>query len=173
MNREIAVKTLTGRGKLNYFYEENIFLDCDVSKTLGCWIINLQYEIVEEKNELYLNGSYSIQLWYAKDNDQASSVYEKKIDFKEKITMVYRNLATIDDKKYIKVFVNKYPSAIYMQLKADKSIDLRIEALYYIDVFQEALLVVETKENAKADMTLDEELLLNVNPNYILDNQKK
>ena len=51
----------------------------------------------------------------------------------------------------------------------DYSIDLRIQALYFVDVFQEAVLVVDTKENAKADMTLDEELLLNVNPNYLVD----
>ena len=40
MNREIAVKTLTGRGKLNYLYEKKISLENDISKTLGCWIIN-------------------------------------------------------------------------------------------------------------------------------------
>ena len=39
MNREIAVKALNGRGRLDYNYEENIRLE-NVSKTLGCWIIN-------------------------------------------------------------------------------------------------------------------------------------
>ena len=47
MLREIACKTLVGRGRINYFLEKNIKLDCNVSKTLGCWIINLNYEIIE------------------------------------------------------------------------------------------------------------------------------
>lgn len=172
MLREIVAKTLTGRGRINYYYERELRLDSNVSKTLGCWIINLNYEIVTEKNDIYLTGFYSIQLWYALDNDQTSSVYEEKIPFKEKATMVYRNVSTISEEKNVKVFVNKYPSAVYMKLNEDNSISLKIEALYFIDVFQEAILVVDTKDNAKAEMTLDEELLLNVNPNYLTNGNK-
>ncbi len=172
MLREIACKTLVGRGRINYFLEKNIKLDCNVSKTLGCWIINLNYGIIEEKKELYLNGFYSIQLWYALDEDKSSSVYEEKIPFKEKATMVYRNMKTLDDKKDVKVFVNKYPNAVYMKLDENNNINLKIEALYFIDVYQEAILIVDTKENVKPEMTLDEELLLNVNPNYLVDNEK-
>ena len=51
MLREIAVKTLTGRGKLPYLYEEELHLDNEVSKTLGCRIINLKYNIITENNE--------------------------------------------------------------------------------------------------------------------------
>lgn len=169
MLREIAAKTLTGRGRINYFYERELQLNTDVSKTLGCWIINLNYEIEYDKDDIYLTGFYSIQLWYALDNDQSSSVYEEKIPFKEKATMVYRNINTISNEKSVKVFVNKYPNAVYMKLNEDKTISLKIEALYFIDVFQEAILVVDTKDNDKAEMTLDEELLLNVNPNYLTE----
>lgn len=169
MLREIVCKTLTGRGKVNYFYEKDIDFNVDVSKTLGCWIINLNYEVKHIDNEVYLVGYYSIQLWYAKDNDQSSSVYEEKISFNEKATMVYRNIPTISDEKIVKVFVNKYPNAVYMRLNDNKTVSLKIEALYFIDVFQEAIMVVDTKENAKAELTLDEELLLNVNTNYLLD----
>ena len=172
MNREIAVKTLTGRGKLNYLYEKTISLENDISKTLGCWIINLNYETKIENNELYLEGYYSIQLWYAKDNDQSSSVYEEKIPFCEKVTMVYRNIPTLNNERYVKVFVNQYPSATQMRLLENKEVLIKIEALYFVDVFQEAILVIETKENVKPDMTLDEELLMSVNPNYITEMKK-
>lgn len=86
--------------------------------------------------------------------------------------MVYRNMKTLDDKKDVKVFVNKYPNAVYMKLDENNNINLKIEALYFIDVYQEAILIVDTKENVKPEMTLDEELLLNVNPNYLVDNEK-
>lgn len=172
MLREIVAKTLTGRGRINYYYERELRLDSNVSKTLGCWIINLNYEIEYEKNDIFLTGYYSIQLWYALDNDQSSTVYEEKIPFKEKATMVYRNINTISEEKNVKVFVNKYPSAVYMKLNEDNSISLKIEALYFIDVFQEAIMIIETKDNSKAEMTLDEELLLNINPNYLTNNGK-
>lgn len=169
MLREIVCKTLTGRGKVSYFYEKEIDLGVDISKTLGCWIINLNYEVKHINTDVFLEGYYSIQLWYAKDNDQSSSVFEDKILFNEKATMVYRNIPTLSDDKVVKVFVNKYPNAIYMKLNENKTVSLKIEALYFIDVFQEAVMVVDTKDNVKPDLTLDEELLLNVNTNYLID----
>ena len=42
----------------------------------------------------------------------------------------------------------------------DNSISLKIEALYFVDVFQEAVLVIDSKDNSKPELTLDEELLL-------------
>lgn len=172
MNREIAVKTLTGRGKLNYVFEKKINLENNISKTLGCWIINLNYETKIKDENLYLEGYYSIQLWYAKDNDQSSSVYEEKIPFCEKVMMVYRNIPTLNNDRFVKVFVNQYPSATQMRLTENQEVIIKIEALYFVDVFQEAILVIETKDNAKPDLTLDEELLMNVNPNYITESKK-
>ena len=172
MLREIAVKTLTGRGKIPYFYEEEICVENNVSKTLGCWIINLKYSVVHENNETYIEGSYSIQLWYAFNDDKSSSVYEKEIKFKEKAMMVFRNLKTVDSNKDYKVYVNKYPNAVYMKLNDDNRISLKIEALYFIDVFEEAIVIVETKENVKADLTLEEEMLLSIDTNYLTNNKK-
>ena len=172
MLREIAVKTLSGRGKLPYFYEDEIYIEDEVSKTLGCWIINLKYQIVKENNETYIDGSYSIQLWYAYNEDKSSSVYEKEVKFKEKATMVYRNLEKIDSDRDYKVYVNKYPNAVFMKLVDHHTIELKIEALYFIDVFEEAIVIVETKENVKADLTLEEEMLLSIDTNYLTNNKK-
>ena len=169
MLREIAVKTLTGRGKLSYLYEEELLLDNSISKTLGCWIINLKYNIITENNETYIDGSYSIQLWYAKDNDKTSAVYEKEIKFKEKAMMVYRNSQVLNEEKFYKVYVNKYPNAVSMKLLDDHKVSLKIEALYYIDVFQEAIVIIDAKDNVKADLTLDEEMLLNIDTNYLIN----
>ena len=45
MYREIAAKTLTAKGKLSYFYEKILLLEENVSKLLGCWIIDLKHNI--------------------------------------------------------------------------------------------------------------------------------
>ena len=86
--------------------------------------------------------------------------------------MVYRNIPTLNDERYVKVFVNQYPSASQMRLLENKEVLIKIEALYFVDVFQEAILVIETKENVRPDLTLDEELLMSVNPNYITETKK-
>ncbi len=173
MLREIAAKTLTGKGKISYYYEKELTLKEDVSKLLGCWIINLEYEEIEDKNDVYLKGSYSIQLWYAYDNDQKSSVYEEKIEFNEKAIMAYKDLEKLNDKMFIKVFISKYPTCIGMELNEDKLIKIKIEGLFYLDVFQEAILYVMCQDKGQDDMSLDEEIVMNVNPNYLVDKNKK
>ena len=79
--------------------------------------------------------------------------------------MVYRNSQVLNEEKFYKVYVNKYPNAVSMKLLDDHKVSLKIEALYYIDVFQEAIVIIDAKDNVKADLTLDEEMLLNIDTN--------
>ena len=169
MYREIAAKTLTGKGKINQVIEKEIFISEQISKTLGCWIINLKHEIVRENLNIFVKGSYDIQLWYALDNNQKSEVYIETISFYEKVNMSYRDLKVIDNEIYTKVYVPKYPTCTNMELDRDKKIKLKIEATYYVDSFQEAILVVNCSDEYVEDVSIEEEIVMNVNPNYIND----
>lgn len=169
MYREIMAKTLTGKGKINQVIEKELFISNDISKTLGCWIINLKHEIVRENLDIFVRGSYDIQLWYALNNNQKSEVYNETIEFYEKVNMSYRDLKVIDNEIYTKVYVPKYPSCTSMELDENKKIKLKIEALYYVDTFQEALLVVNCSDDYVEDVSIEEEIVMNVNPNYIND----
>lgn len=173
MYKEIAAKTLTGKGRLSYFLEKELHLDDDVSKLLGCWIINLEYKEKVINKDVYLIGSYSIQLWYALNNDQKSSVYEEKIEFNEKVLMAYRDLEVLNDEMFIKVFISKYPTCIGMDLDENKNIKIKIESLFFLDVFQEAILFVACQDKGNDNISLDEEILMNVNPNYLVEKNKK
>ena len=167
MYREIAAKTLTGKGKINQTIEKEIFISNDISKTLGCWIINLKHEIIRKNLDIFVKGSYDIQLWYALDENQKSEVYIETIEFVEKVNMSYRNLKVIDNEIYTKIYVPKYPVCTNMELLEDKKIKLNIEATYYVDTFQEAILVVNCSDDYEEDVTIEEEIVMNVNPNYM------
>ena len=169
MYREIMAKTLTGKGKINQVIEKELFISNDISKTLGCWIINLKHEIIRENLDIFVKGSYDIQLWYALNNNQKSEVYNETIEFYEKVNMSYRDLKVIDNEIYTKVYVPKYPSCTSMELDENKKIKLKIEALYYVDTFQEALLVVNCSDDYVEDVSIEEEIVMSVNPNYIND----
>ena len=167
MYREIAAKTLTGKGKINQTIEKDIFISNDISKTLGCWIINLKNEIIRKNSDIFIKGSYDIQLWYAINENQKSEVYIETIEFIEKVNMSYRNLKVVDNEIYTKVYVPKYPTCSSMELLEDKKIRLKIDATYYVDAFQEAILVVNCSDDYEEDITIEEEIVMNVNPNYM------
>lgn len=169
MYREIAVKTLTGKGKLEHYINKTIKLENDISKTLGCWIINFQHECEIKNKEIFIKGNFDIQLWYALDNDQKSEVYTEKINFIEKVNMSYRDLKTIDDELYPKIYVNKYPACSSMKLNDNKEVELTIDFVLFVDTFQEALLVVSCSDDYQEDISLEEEITMNVNENYLID----
>lgn len=169
MYREIACKTLVGKGKVENLITKEIKLEESVSQTLGCWIINLENEMQFVNDDLYIIGSFDIQLWYALNNDKQSKVFQEKVDFKEKVNMSYRDIKIIDNQRFPKIYVNKYPTCKDMKINMDGSISLEIEYIFYVDVFQEALLVVNCSSNYEEDIPLDEEIILNVNENYLID----
>lgn len=169
MYREIAAKTLTAKGKLSYYLEKNIVLEENVSKLLGCWIIDLKHDTYVINKEVHLKGSYSIQLWYAINNDQKSSVYEERVEFDERITMSYRDYETLSDDMFLKVFISRYPTCLGMDIDENNQIVLKIEGEFFVDAFQEAILYVMCSDKKKDDLSLDEEILMNVNPNYLVN----
>lgn len=171
MYREIIVKTMIGKGKLDHYETRTLSLPENASKTLGCWIINHQYETEESKRNVVLKGQYDVQLWYATDHDQKTSVYNETIPFFGSFQMSWRKLRTIGDALFFHVHVLKYPTAVGMRLVDEKTVEIKMESQYIIDAFSDAIITVDSKEDDIDDSDLDEEIIMNVNPNY-LDEKK-
>ena len=95
--------------------------------------------------------------------DKANAIKKEYEEKKSSIT----SIKTLNDVIYPAVYINKYPTCVSMDLKDNKEIDLKIEALFYIEVFQEAVVVVDCKEDYQEELSLEEEIALNVNPKYI------
>lgn len=168
MNREVLVKTLIGKGRRYLVKKVELDVLESASKTLGCWIINHHVDAICHDKKLFIKGSYDVELWMAIDNDQKSQVFRTKIEFDEEIDSAFRDLLTLDDEFFLKTIVLRYPSCTAMKLKeGENKVEVTIESEYLIDVFAEALLVISSLESKKADMTLDEEILMNVNTDYL------
>lgn len=174
MNREVAVKTLIGKGRQYLVKKTEIEVGENSSKSLGCWIINHHYEAYcRPDRKLYVKGDYDIELWMAVDNDQKSEVYRTSVAFDEEVNSAFKDLVTLSDEKFLKTLVLHYPTCTGMELTEPGRVSITIESEYLVDVFAEALLVVVCADNKQADMTLDEELVMNVNPEYLKISKKK
>ena len=56
-----------------------------------------------------------------------------------------------------------------MNLIGNNEVELTIEYILFLEIFQEALLVVSCSEDYVEDITLEEEIAMNVNENYLID----
>ena len=106
MNREIIAKTLVGKGKLAIQEKQVIKLEENISKPLGCWIINHKYDSKKIDKNIELNGTYDIQIWYAYDDDQKTNVFYKTITFSGVFLISWKNIKTIDDETKQKVILH-------------------------------------------------------------------
>ena len=167
MFREIIVKTMIGKGKYNGLETQKITLPKAASKTLGCWIINHQFDTEESKRNVVIKGQFDVQLWYATDHDQKTNVYNETIPFFGQCQMSWRKLKTVGNETWIHVHVVKYPTAISMSLVDEKTVEIQIESAYIIDAFSDAIVTIDCKEDDVDDSDLDEEIIMNVNPHYL------
>lgn len=169
MNREIIAKTLVGKGKLAIQERQTISLEENVSKPLGCWIINHKYDTKQNGKNIELTGTYDIQIWYAYDDDKKTNVFYKTIPFNGVFMISWKNVKTVDDETKQKVHVIKYPTATGMTQLNEHEVEIIIESVYFVDVFQDSILTINTVEEEKEDEKIDEEIIMNVNPNYLTE----
>ena len=82
--REILAKAVVGRGNKKYTTKHVISVDKQISKTLGCWIINHQYiPYIVDNYTVKIEGSFDVHIWYAYDKDLETSLVKKTITYQE------------------------------------------------------------------------------------------
>lgn len=90
MNREVAVKTLIGKGRQYLVKEVNLQVNTKPSKALGCWIINHQYVPYNKDKELFIKGSYDIELWMAVEDDKKLKFIALLLNLKRKLMQLLK-----------------------------------------------------------------------------------
>ena len=165
--RDIIVKTLVGKGKCQNVDKLILKLPEVASKTLGCWIINKTYETSYKEEEVYIKGKYDVQLWYAINDDKKTNVYYKTIPYESSFVMSWRNLKKVNDEMFLKVYVIKYPTPIFMELKNETEVEIKIESSYVVESYKDAVITVDSKNEENDDSEIIDDLIMNINPNYI------
>jgi len=81
--REIVTKAVVGKGKKMIRIQNNIVPDNEAYSILGCWIINHEFEASLDRDNVVINGSYEVDIWYAYDNNTVTDIAKAKLDYTE------------------------------------------------------------------------------------------
>ena len=84
--REIVTKAVISKGKKTFTTSGNVTVE-NPSTVLGCWIINHNFSGSKSNNQIVVNGSYDINIWYSYDNDTKTDVIKKTETYSETIKM--------------------------------------------------------------------------------------
>ena len=108
--REIISRAVISKGKKVFSQSDSIKVDKNPSTILGCWVINHQFSGVKQNNQILINGSYDINIWYSYDSDTKTDVIKKTHTYSEVVKMheVNEDYDNIYDIIEDSLFLEKY-----------------------------------------------------------------
>ncbi len=79
--KEIVTKAIIGKGKKAFKDVYTIDTNEAPDTILGCWVINHQFDGYKAGDKVGVKGSFDINIWYAYDNNQKTTVATQNITY--------------------------------------------------------------------------------------------
>ncbi len=114
--KEIVTKAVIAKGKKLFTTEHDVQSINKPTTILGVWVINHNFNGVKDREEIKINGSFDVNVWYSYDNDTKTEVLKDTIQYSEIIRM--RNREESDDEDII-VRSLKQPNCINVNIHDD------------------------------------------------------
>src|SRR6185437_7223865 len=87
--RQILTKAICGRGKKFSETTHSITSPENVYSVLGAWVINHNYKSKRVEDEVVVNGSYDLNIWYSTEGNTKTEVLKETVRYKETIPLNY------------------------------------------------------------------------------------
>lgn len=85
--KEIVTKAVVGKGKKATTQKYTIKPEEDPNTVLGCWIINHKFNGMTSNNDIYVKGTYDVNVWYSYDNDTKTGVCTGTFAYNDKMNV--------------------------------------------------------------------------------------
>lgn len=177
--REIVTKSVIGKGKKTF--SNNYVLEPEQVPTtiLGCWVINHKFKGEKANDQIKVEGSCDVNIWYAYDNDTKTIVTNKTISYSEVLNVTRKRSSEITGNEEILVVSLKQPTCTKAEIK-DEKINYSIEKELGIEIVGDAKvrIVVDEDEDEWEELTdnSNEEIMNEIDnevkENFINENEK-
>ena len=145
--REIISKAVISKGKKTFTQKDVLETTNNPTTVLGCWVINHKFNGVKQNNQIVINGSYDINIWYSYDNDTKTDVVKKTCSYNEIVKM--RDTSDEYDNTSIVVRSLTDPKCTNVSID-EKNIKYEVELELGIE------LVGDVKVKVEVDETIDD-----------------
>ena len=142
--KEIVTKTVIGKGKKSFSNKYSISINDNISNILGCWVINHKFNGNKENNDVLVNGSFDVNIWYSYDNDTKTNVINDTISYNDLININSKIKTNKDSEIIVKVL--KQPECKDVKIN-NNVIDFNIEKELGIEVVGDEKIKILTEDN--------------------------
>ena len=165
--REIISKAVISKGKKVFSQEDKLEVGNKPTTVLGCWVINHQFSGVKQNNQVLINGSYDINIWYSYDNDTKTDVVKATHNYTETVKMKdtvgdYDNTSIIvrslTDPKCVKVDINDNTIEYHINLELGIELVGDVKVKVEVDDNLDDYSLIEEEQESKVIEEIDKEV---------------
>ena len=166
--REIVTKTIIGKGRKSFTNQYQLKTEQDPNTILGCWIINHKFSGTNNKNDVKINGSFDLNVWYSYDNDTKTSVSTQTFTYNENMKLRVNDLDSLSNNNEIIVRSLRQPTVQNVEIK-DNIVEVKIEKELGVEIVGESKVkvAIEDDELPWDDVYEEEKNIDTLNESYI------
>ena len=173
--KEIVTKAVVGKGKK--YFKNNYTIEATNKPTtvLGCWVINHKFKGYKTKEQIGVDGSYDVNIWYSYENDSKTTVINKQINYNDLFNVKVKEDVDLTGDTDIIVRTLKQPTCSKVNIEEDGKISFDIEKELGVEIVGETKMKIAIEEDEEPWQDLSEEVTdeiekeidENVNENFI------
>ena len=154
--KEIVTKTVVGKGRKTFFTEHNLTPENTPNTVLGCWVINHNFSGTNNKNEVTVNGSFDVNVWYSYDQDSKTAVTTRNFNYTELMRLRVKDIDSFNNENEIIVRSLRQPTVQDVKIKGN-DVYLSIEKELGIEIVGESKVKIAIEEDELPWDDIDEE----------------
>lgn len=135
--KEIVTKTVVGKGRKTFKTNHSLTPENTPNTVLGCWVINHTFTGTNRKNEVTVNGTFDVNVWYSYDNDSKTAVTTRSFNYQETLRLRVKDHDSLTNENEIIVRSLKQPTVQDVNIK-DNEVHLSIEKELGVEIVGES-----------------------------------
>ena len=162
--KEIVTKTVVGKGRKTFSSSHSLTPENTPNTVLGCWVINHTFTGTNRKNEVTVNGSFDVNVWYSYDNDSKTAVTTRNFNYQEILRLRVKDYDSLSNDNEIIVRSLKQPTVQDVNIKGNE-VHLNIEKELGVEIVGESKVKIAILEDELPWDDIEEEP--EINEDYI------
>ena len=169
--KEIVTEAVIGKGKRTIKKSFSLTPSETPNTVLGCWVINNKFSGSHENNNILVNGSFDVNVWYSYDNDSKTAVSTSSFSYSDSMKMHTLDNANLDNDTEIIVRSLKQPTVIDVKIN-NNAVDMDIETELGIEMVGNTKIRVPIEDEFEDyevinDEEVDDKIESEVNTEYL------
>ncbi len=169
--KEIVTKTIVGKGRKTFKKEYNLTPENTPNTVLGCWVINHTFSGTNNKNEVMVNGSFDVNVWYSYDQDSKTAVTTRNFNYNELMRLRVKDIESLSNNNEIIVRSLRQPTVQDVKINGN-DVSLSIEKELGVEIVGEGKVKIAIEEDELPwDDIYDEDNKDDIKEDYITDDK--